>query len=179
MSRHVKLTGAFAVYVGSIVLANWMTANHGLVPVGFGLLVTAGTFAAGFALLARDFVHRYGGLRLALAAIALGGLVSWFMASPALAVASTVAFIGAESVDLAIFAPTRRRFGFAPAAVLSNVISAPLDTVLFLHLAGFGVTAGAVGGQFLGKVAWATLIPIALWMVVRAVLRQPVNTKGA
>ena len=46
MNRYIAL----ATYIASIVAANWMTTTFGLVPIGFGLLVTAGTFAAGFAL---------------------------------------------------------------------------------------------------------------------------------
>lgn len=174
----LKLATSLTAYAAAILAANWLTANHGLVPVGFGLLVTAGTFAAGFALLARDFVHRHGGIPWALVAITAGALASWLLADPTIALASTVAFVGAELVDLAIFAPLRRR-SFAVAALASNVVSAPLDTVLFLHIAGFGITAEAVAGQFIGKVAWATLIPLALWMVARAVLRQPVNAKDS
>ena len=169
----MKLAASVSAYALAILTANYLTSSHGLVPVGFGLLVTAGTFSAGLALLARDFVHRYGGPSWAVVAIAAGGLMSWLLATPALAVASTVAFVGAEVVDLAIYAPICRRYGFAPAAITSNVVSAPLDTVLFLHLAGFGVTWGAVAGQFIGKVAWATLLPLALWMLASAVLRKP------
>ena len=167
-----KLTVSLVAYATAILAANVMTANLGLVPVGFGLLVTAGTFAAGFALLARDFVHRHGNVRWALAAILVGSLLSWFLAAPQLALASAVAFVGAELVDLAIFVPLRRRAGFATGAVGSNIVSAPLDTVIFLSIAGFPVTWPAIAGQFIGKVLWATLIPLALWALGRrAVLR--------
>lgn len=174
---NLKLALSIAAYAASIVAANLMTAHLGLVPVGFGLLVTAGTFAAGFALLARDLVHRHGGLKWALAGILLGAVVSWFLASPQLAMASTVAFAAAELIDLAIFAPTRKRYGFAIAAVASNIVSAPIDTALFLHLAGFGVTFEAITGQFIAKVLWATLLPLAIYALGRyAVLRKPINT---
>lgn len=171
---------AFGLYVAAIVAANYLTAHCGLVPAGFGMLVTAGTFAAGFALLARDFVQCAGGIRLSLIAVTVGGLLSWWLASPALAVASTVAFVAAELVDLFVFTPLRRR-NFAVAAVVSNVVAAPIDTVLFLHLAGFGVTAEAVAGQFVAKVVWATVIPLVLYMAGRrALLRQPDHVaKGA
>lgn len=173
----MKLAASIAAYAAAIITANLMTAHLGLVPVGFGLIVSAGTFAAGFALLARDLVHRHGGLKWALAAIAIGAIASWFLASPQLAIASTVAFAAAELVDLTIYAPTRKRYGFATAAITSNIISAPIDTILFLHLAGFGVTPEAVAGQFIGKVLWATLLPLAIYALGRhALLRQPVNT---
>ena len=60
---------AIAGYVASIVAANWMTSTLGLVPIGFGLLVTAGTFAAGAALVLRDAVQQTTGKRTVIAAI--------------------------------------------------------------------------------------------------------------
>lgn len=170
---------ALAAYIAAIVAANVMTAQLGLVPVGFGLLVTAGTFAAGFALLARDVVHQTGGVRLVLLGIAAGAALSWFMATPQLAIASTVAFTAAELIDLAVFAPLRRH-GFVPAALASNAISAPVDTLAFLAIAGFPITAPVVIGQLIGKLLWATLVPLALYVGGRrAVLRESVNTHGA
>lgn len=168
---NTRLALSMAAYATAILSANYMTANYGLVNVGFGLLVSAGTFGAGFALLARDFVQRYGGVPYALASVAIGGLLSWLLASPALAIASTVAFLGAELVDLAVFTPLRKR-GFIRAALTSNIFSAPVDTVLFLALAGFPLTWQAVTGQFIGKVFWVTLIPLALYAATRYTARK-------
>ncbi|KQP80167.1 hypothetical protein ASF37_01745 [Aeromicrobium sp. Leaf289] len=158
---------AVAAYIAAVVLANVVTERLGLVSVGFGLLVTAGTYAAGFALLARDFVHRFGGRGWALAAIAIGGVTSWALSSPALAVASTVAFVSAELVDLVIYEPIRRAKGFIQGALVSNLVSAPIDTFVFLSLAGFPLTLETVGGQFVGKVLWATVLPLSLYWLWR------------
>lgn len=38
---------AVTAYLATIVVANWLTAEYGFVPVGLGLLATAGTYAAG------------------------------------------------------------------------------------------------------------------------------------
>jgi uncharacterized PurR-regulated membrane protein YhhQ (DUF165 family) len=176
----MKLALALTAYISSIVAANIMTSNLGLVGVGFGLVVTAGTFAAGFALFARDFVHRYGGVRWAFAAIAVGGVLSYLMADPFIATASVVAFTAAELVDLGVFSGTRARWGFPAAIAVSNLIAAPVDTVLFLHIAGFPVTWNAVAGQLIGKLVWATAVPLSLYLVgAYAVRRQPVNATGA
>lgn len=161
------LAMAVAAYVAAVVLANVVTERLGLVSVGFGLLVTAGTYAAGFALLARDFVHRFGGRPWALAAIALGGVLSWALSSPALAGASTVAFVSAELIDLGVYEPIRRAKGFMQGALVSNIASAPVDTVVFLSLAGFPLTLETVGGQFVGKVLWATALPLSLYWLGR------------
>lgn len=180
MNRAARATVATVVYVGAIVAANVMTDRWGLVPIGFGLVVTAGTFAAGFALLARDFVHREGGLRLVLAGIAAGSVISWVMASPALALASCVAFTVAELVDLAVFQWRRRGGGFVEAALVSNLVSAPVDTVLFLAIAGLPLTWQAVTGQFIAKIVWATVLPLVAYVgMTRAVHGDRVHAEGA
>lgn len=165
----LNLRGSLAllVFVGSIVAANVLTDRYGLVPVGFGLVATAGTYAAGFALLARDFVHRHAGVWWVLGGIAIGIFISWFMASPSLAMASAAAFALAELADLLVFLIVRPR-GFIPAAAVSNVASAPLDTVVFLWVAGFPLTWPILAGQLVGKLLWATAVPLFLyWLVTR------------
>lgn len=159
---------ALVLYVGSIVAANVLTERLGLVSVGFGLVTTAGTFAAGFALLARDFVHRYAGVWWVLGGIVVGITISWFMASPALALASAAAFAIAELADLLVFLWVRPR-GFIQAAWWSNVVSAPVDTVAFLAIAGFPLTWPVITGQLVGKLVWATAIPLFIyWLATRS-----------
>ena len=148
-------------YVAAIVAANWLTTTVGLVSIGFGLLVTAGTFAAGAALILRDWVDQAGGRLLVTGAIAVGIIVSYLLASPAIAVASAVAFAVSEVVDWAVFTPIKGRT--LPGAVLaSSVVSAPVDTVLFLTIAGFPLTYQVVLGQFLVKTTLALLVAAAL-----------------
>ena len=155
----MKRTAALAIagYIGTIVLANWMTSTFGLVPIGFGLLVTAGTFAAGFALILRDAVQVTAGRIAALLAILVGCEVSYVISDPFIAVASAIAFLVSELVDMGLFTPLRRR-SVALAVLVSSVVSAPIDTVLFLHIAGFGVTWQAVLGQFIVKTALAGIV---------------------
>lgn len=152
---------ALAAYIASIVAANWLTATYGLVPIGFGLLVTAGTFAAGVALVTRDWVQTTSGRALTIAAILVGAAISYWTSSPALALASGLAFLVSELVDLGVFTPVRRR-SIAAAVLLSSVVSAPVDTVLFLWLAGFPVTWQAVLGQFIVKTAIAAIVALVL-----------------
>ncbi|WP_203230630.1 VUT family protein [Agromyces humi] len=162
---------ALAVYIGAIVAANILSANFGLVPVGFGLVVSAGTYAAGFALLSRDFVHTYLGVRGVLLGMAVGLALSWFLATPALALASAVAFLVAEVADMLVFLWARPR-GFVRAALISNCVSAPVDTVLFLWIAGFPLTFESIVGQMVGKIVWATIVPLAIFVGVKALVRM-------
>lgn len=162
---------ALSVYIGAILAANILSAHFGLVSVGFGLLVSAGTYAAGFALLSRDFVHRYLGLPGVAAGILTGLVLSWFLATPALALASATAFFLAEIADLLVFLWIRPR-GFARAALASNVVSAPIDTVLFLWIAGFPLMFESIVGQMVGKILWATVIPLILYVLMREIVQR-------
>jgi uncharacterized PurR-regulated membrane protein YhhQ (DUF165 family) len=155
---------AIAAYIASIVAANWLTVTYGLVPIGFGLLVTAGTFAAGIALIARDAVQTTSGRIVTITAILAGAALSWFLSAPFIALASALAFLVSEAVDYGVFTRIRER-SLPRAVVLSSVIAAPVDTVLFLWLAGFPVTFAAVLGQFLVKTALALIV--ALWLASR------------
>lgn len=179
--NRLGLIAATAAYIGAIVSANALTTRYGQIPTGpWDLPVPAGTFAAGFALLARDFIQRYAvaawgrarGIGFIVGCIMVGAALSLLVASSELAVASALAFLAAELVDLAVFTPLRERRGFVAAAMTSNVAAAPVDTVAFLWLAGFPITGPAVAGQFIAKTVWATAAPLTLWVVGSVVARR-------
>lgn len=160
---------AVLCFIATIVAANAMTARYGLIPVGLGLTATAGTYAAGLTLLARDWVHHVTNRSVVLLCIGEGALISAVLAGPRLAVASTAAFIVGELSDLLIYERVRHR-GWMPAALASNAVAAPIDTVLFLGLAGLAVTA-AIPGQLWAKAA-ATVLTVAVVTAIRALLRH-------
>jgi uncharacterized PurR-regulated membrane protein YhhQ (DUF165 family) len=170
------MTAALAagLFAGSVTAANTLTAHYGLIGVGLGLTATAGTYAAGLCLLARDWLHDIAGRTAVLAAIAAGGAASAVMAGPRLALAAA-AFVVSELADLVVYQPLRRR-GFLRAVVASNAVGAPVDTILFLALAGFPIWT-AVPGQLLAK-ATATAVPVAVVLLTRAVLRHRQRTEG-
>ncbi len=161
-------------FVACIAVANWLTSSFGMVPVGFGLAATAGTYTAGLMFVLRDLVQDAVGRRWVLAVIGVGAAVSFLVAAPAIALASAAAFAVSESADMTVYTPLRER-GYVRAAVSSNVVGAFLDTVVFLWVAGFPVW-GSVPGQMTGKLM-ITLAVVALVTARRtvAVLRQPVR----
>lgn len=165
--KHARGAAALAAYAVSIAAANWLTQKHGMVPAGFGLITTAGTYAAGVALLLRDVVQDTLGRAWVLFGIAAGATLT-LATSPTLAVASATAFLAAEVADMAVYTPLRKR-GWARAALASNMVGAVVDTLLFLFLAGFPIAAATVGGQLTGKLLWATLLPVAVIVTVRQV----------
>ncbi len=167
---------ALVAFVTAIVTANYLTSEFGMVSVGFGLTATAGTFAAGLALLFRDALQEVVGWKWTVVGI-LAGAALTLIVSPALALASAVAFLLAELADMAVYTPMRRR-GWAKAVVASNTVGAAVDTFIFLWLAGFPVTASGVGGQLLVKLAWVTAIPLAAILAFHALRRHSVQRAG-
>lgn len=163
-------------FLATIVAANYATSEHGLVPVGFGLVTTAGTYFAGLAFVLRDAVQDTAGRRATLVVIALGALLSYLLADPFIALASAVAFGVSEVVDQAIYTPLRRR-GYVRAAIASNLAGGVVDTALFLWIAGFPIWA-ALPGQLVAKMT-VTGAAIAIVGGRRAVLRHDVVSKGA
>lgn len=144
-----------AALVGCVAAANWTTSYLGDVPAGFGLMVTAGTYAAGLALGLRDALHDTGGVQWVLGAIVAGAALSLLLGDGWIALASAAAFAVAELLDLAVYAPLRAR-GWRRAVIASNVVGAVVDTFVFLLIAGFPLSAELVGGQLLVKAVWVT-----------------------
>lgn len=155
--------GALIAFTAAVVAANYLTSKYGLIPVGFGLVATAGTYAAGLTFMLRDWVHETGGRSLAVIAVIIGAALSWWLATPVLAIASGITFLIAELADLAVYIPMRRK-GLIRAALASNIVGFTLDTFLFLYLAGFPITAQTVGGQLLAKATMTALGVAVVWV---------------
>lgn len=159
------ITAALA-FVATILAANYVTTRYGMVPVGFGLAATAGTYLAGLCFVLRDTVQDLGGRRLTLALIVVGAVLSYAISDPFIALASGLAFLVSEAADLAVYTPLRRR-GYVRAAIASNVVGSVVDTFLFLWVAGFPI-AEAWQGQMVGKLT-ITAVAVALVVTVRTV----------
>ena len=166
---------AVALFIATVVAANALTAAYGLIPVGLGMTAAAGTAAAGLSLLTRDWVHHTAGRTIVLICIGAGAVGSAVLAGPRLALASATAFAVSELADLLVYQRLRAR-GWIAAALASNAVGAPVDTVLFLALAGFPIWE-AVPGQLWVK-AVATLVPVTVVAASRAVLRHRLRPPG-
>jgi uncharacterized PurR-regulated membrane protein YhhQ (DUF165 family) len=179
MTKNRARYGAIALtgYIAAIVTANITTEHLGLLPLGLGLTVTAGTFWAGLALLLRNVVQDAFGRTAVFAAIAAGALLS-ALTSPSLALASGIAFAISETTDTLVYTPLRAK-GWRRAAMTGTVLGALIDTLAFLTLAGFPVTFPSVTGQFIAKTAitWAAVLAVTAIRSARRdqVSRNPVN----
>lgn len=168
-TRRLAVAACGTAYVLVLAGANLLTSTLGQVPAGFGLTVTAGTYTAGIALAVRDTLHDLAGARIVLLALVVAANVSALTADPRIVVASTVAAVGSELADFAVYTPLRRRN--RPLAIAaSGLVGALVDSVGFLALAGFPLTAPAVAGQLLVKAVWVTAAYLLLAEGVRRVV---------
>ena len=170
-----------AAFIATIPAANWLIHNWGtvcpdicLVPVGFGLMAPSGVVMAGLALCLRDLVHRQMGPLWSVAGILVGAALSFFVASPHVAVASAVAFLLSELADFAVYAPLARK-RFFTAMLLSGAVGLIVDSALFLQLA-FG-SLEYIEGQLIAK-AYAVAGATALIWLYRRKLDASENRKA-
>lgn len=163
------------VYVAGVVLANVLTEQFGLVSVGFGLVTTAGTYAAAIVLIARNLSQDEIGRRAVLLLMLAGVVLSWWLASPQLAVASGVAFALSEAADMAVYTPLRKR-GRSRSLAAASVVGAVVDTSVFLYLAGFPLSAAP--GQLIVK-AGMGLAAALLLRGAAALSQRPIRTARA
>lgn len=158
-----KRTGAVGVTAAlglllCILAANYVTTHFGFIPVGFGLMATAGTYFAGLTFVLRDLLQDALGKGWVLGLILGGAGLSLLVADPFIAVASAVAFLLSEVADFAVYTPLRAR-GYIRAAVASNVVGSLIDTVAFLSIAGFPMEE-ALAGQMLGKLVMTAAVVV-------------------
>lgn len=164
----MRITSAVA-FVAVVLATNAITSGLGIVTWA-GVAVTAGTWLAGFSFIARDAVHESLGSRWVVGCIVVGAAVSATF-SPALALASGVAFLLSELADLAVYQPMRRR-GLIRAALASNLVGSVVDSVAFLLIAGFPLSL--VWAQVGIKSTTTTVFVLLIWGC-RALLREPVG----
>lgn len=165
----MKLGYAYLIgFISTIFLANYLIGHVGyycnpvcVIPVWPGIMAPSGVLAIGLGFTLRDLVQRHLGIRYTILAILVGAGLSALL-SPALALASGVAFLLSEMLDLAVYTPLVRR-NLMGAVVASNVVGLVVDSVVFLTLA-FGSLA-FLPGQIIGK-ALMTLaaLPVIWWI---------------
>lgn len=158
----------FALYIATVVAANWAIETFGFVPVGFGLMAPAGVYFVGLAFTFRDLAHEAVGRKWVAVAILIGAGLSAFV-SPQFALASGVAFLLSELADFAVYTPLRER-GWLRAVALSNAVGLVIDSALFLWLA-FG-SLEFLSGQVVGKTWMTVLAVVVLWGVRHAVSQR-------
>ncbi len=154
---------ALIAFIATIPAANWMIQYVGtvcvpdgpcVIPVAPGVMAPSGVITIGLAFVLRDIVQRRLGLGYSVAAVSVGAAVSSLVAPAPLVLASGVAFLIAELLDLGVYTPLQKH-GFVRAAVVSSVVGVVVDSVIFLTVA-FG-TLDFLLGQVVGKLGMVAL----------------------
>lgn len=151
---------ALALYVGMIVLSNYLIAHFGLVDLGL-VAAPAGTFCAALTFPARDVAQRFGGIEVGAAAVLVGAAIAWWI-SPTLAVASAVGYLAGESADLAVYTALQGRFVLA--VLVSGIVASLVTSVGFLDLAHIPWSAAGPGLLAVKWAMQAVAFPLVLWL---------------
>lgn len=125
------------LYLISMVLVNigfiYVPLFHGWPPVAL---------AVGLVFVLRDFAQRELGHRVVLLML-VGAVLSYFMASPFVAVASCAAYLVGETVEWLVYTTATQR-PFKDRLLLSCLFGTPLDSAVFLGLIGAFSVSGVV-----------------------------------
>ena len=147
-----------AMYIAAIVIANLGFSYLPMIPIPGGEMLAPMSFLVGFIFVIRDFSQREIGHKV-LGAMAVGGLLSYYMADPFVAYASVVAFIISESVDWGVYTftdkPLKQR------VLLSSLIGTPIDSAIFMSILGFFSWYGLII-MFISKMVGALIV---WWML--------------
>lgn len=156
---------ALGAFVCTIPAANWTLDRYGFRDVpGLGP-VASGVVWIGLAFVLRDVAQLIVGKWAVLGGLAVGAVLSWWLADPFIAKASLVSFAIAETLDWVIYTPLADR-RFIVAVVASSIVGAVLDSILFLYVA-FDSTHGWWQLAFAKCVIVAVATPLA-WAARRA-----------
>ncbi len=162
-----------ALYVGLMPFINWSFAAVPTFPIpewfGGGMFQPL-AIVTGLVLVVRDFAQRelrhwiWGAM---ITGLILSSLTSWIQ----IVVASGLAFLISETVDWAVYTFTKRPL--SQRIMLSSMVSAPLDQLVFIGLASLVVP---------GIFAWGTILTgivsklLGAWVVAQVVARQERRT---
>lgn len=129
-----------------VVLASNILVQYPFHHLGLGDYLTWGAFTYPFSFLVTDLSNRrfgqQGARRIVYAGFVLAVFLSVILATPRIAMASGMAFLTAQLLDIRIFASLRRKAWWLPPFV-SSVISSALDTAIFFSFAFY---CGALPG---------------------------------
>ena len=120
-------------YIVSIVAVNIGFVYIPPVPL-LGEMFPPMSLIVGLIFIARDFAQREIGHKV-LGAMAVGAILSYFMADPFVAIASVIAFAISEMVDWGVYTYTKRPL--RDRILLSSALGTPVDSAVFLLILGF------------------------------------------
>jgi len=172
--KALQVTAAFALAMVVIIVSSNILVQYPL-----GEWLTWGALTYPFSFLVVDLANRYHGPRVARRIVYVGFVfavvLSAWLATPRIAVASGTAFLCAELLDVTVFNRLRRLAWWKPPLV-STLAGSVLDTVIFFSLAFAGTDVPWITlaiGDFGVKLAIALFALLPFRLALRLV--RPAN----
>lgn len=147
------------LYIALIVAVNYGFSVVPLVKLPDGTMWPPMSLVVGFIFVVRDFAQREIGHKVLLAML-VGAALSYVMASPYVAIASTAAFLVSELVDWLVFSLTKRPL--SQRILYSSLLATPLDSAVFLYGIGAFSWAGVLA-MTVSKLIGAAIV----WWLIR------------
>lgn len=148
------LTPMPILYVASILAVNVGFSYFPPVVTPFGVLAPM-AIVVGAIFVIRDFAQRQVG-DLVIIPMIVGLILSYLMADPFVATASAAAFALSETADYLVYRFTKKPFRIR--ILLSSCVSVPVDSVVFLLVAGL-----FSGGTLMLMILSKAIAAVAVW----------------
>lgn len=149
-----RFVAAIAVMVVVVTASNILVqypVQADLGPIHLGDLLTWGAFTYPFAFLVTDLTNRHDGPNRARMVVVVGFIValvlSVFLATPRIAIASASAFLIGQLLDISVFSRLRASRAWFLPPLAASLFGSLLDTAIFFTIA-FAPALGFVDGLF-------------------------------
>lgn len=157
-ARFLVAVAAMVVVVTASNILVQYPVQFDLGPIHLGDILTWGAFTYPFAFLVSDLTNRHDGATQArwvvLVGLLFGLALSFWLATPRIAIASGTAFLFGQLLDISVFQRLRNRYWLIP-PLSASLLGSLLDTLIFFTLAfapafafidiAFGFDDGSLG----------------------------------
>lgn len=151
LARFVAAIAAMVVVVTASNILVQYPVQADLGPIHLGDLLTWGAFTYPFAFLVTDLTNRHDGPNRARMVVVVGFIValvlSVFLATPRIAIASASAFLIGQLLDISVFSRLRASRAWFLPPLAASLFGSLLDTAIFFTIA-FAPALGFVDGLF-------------------------------
>ena len=147
------------IYLFLIPFVNWMFSWAPVMALPDGGTWTPFAIITGLVLVFRDLAQRQVG-HWVVALLVVGAIISYYLAAPEIAIVSALAFAVSELVDWIVYTISRRPL--SQRILYSSLLSAPLDTTIFLYGADMVVpgvfTFWSIAASVMSKLMGAVIV---------------------
>lgn len=151
LARFVAAIAAMVVVVTASNILVQYPVQADLGPIHLGDLLTWGAFTYPFAFLVTDLTNRHDGPNRARMVVVVGFVValvlSVFLATPRIAIASASAFLIGQLLDISVFSRLRASRAWFLPPLAASLFGSLLDTAIFFTIA-FAPALGFIDGLF-------------------------------